>query len=88
METSSFIIVGSKHQSFSDFPILPLIKTKEALKLHDTFVSASLAFLDSDFEQFLEPVPKRGMEVLVIGMKENGKPKRKLLGDVGDVIVH
>ncbi|KAF8631576.1 hypothetical protein AX15_002327 [Amanita polypyramis BW_CC] len=81
-------LVGSKHQSFSDFPILPLIKTKAALKLHDTIVSASLAFLDSNFDQFLEVAPKRDMEVLVIGMKDNGKPRRKLFGDVGDIIIH
>ncbi|KAK2466113.1 hypothetical protein APHAL10511_001755 [Amanita phalloides] len=81
-------LVGSKHQSFSDFGILPLINTKEAIKLHERTVSISLAFLDYNLEQHLQEAPIRDMEAVVIGMKDNGKPKRKLLGNVGDIIVH
>ena len=86
--TNDKCIVGSKHQSFSDFPILPFIKTRDSLKLHDLIANASLAFLDSDFEQYIEGTLTREMEAFVIGVKPNGKPKRKLRGDVGDMIVH
>lgn len=67
---------------------MPLVKTKDALKLHDIIMAASLAFLDSNFEQYIEEALIREMEALVIGIKPNGRPKRKLRGDVGDIIVH
>jgi platelet-activating factor acetylhydrolase len=51
-------------------------------------MAASLAFLDSNFEQYIEEALSREMEALVIGIKPNGRPKRKLRGDVGDIIVH
>jgi len=86
--TNDKCIVGSKHQSFSDFPILPFIKMRDSLKLHDIIANASLAFLDANFEQYIEETLTREMEPFVIGVKPNGKPKRKLRGDVGDMIVH
>jgi platelet-activating factor acetylhydrolase len=86
--TNDIHIVGSNHQSFSDFPILPFIRTRDSLKLHDIIANASLAFLDSNFAQYIEETLTREMEAFVIGVKANGKPKRKLQGDVGDIIVH
>ncbi|KIL70181.1 hypothetical protein M378DRAFT_183750 [Amanita muscaria Koide BX008] len=81
-------LVRSKHQSFSDFPILPFVRTKEAMTHLDVATSASLAFLDSSLEHYIEGASKRVMEALVVGVKANGKPKRKLVGSVGEIIVH
>ncbi|KAF8639716.1 hypothetical protein AX17_000978 [Amanita inopinata Kibby_2008] len=81
-------LVGSQHTSFSDFPILPLVQRKEARLLLDTIVHVSLAFLDSSLELKLDVLPKRSMETRIIGFKPNGKPKRKLVGNAGDIIVH
>lgn len=81
-------LVRSKHQSFSDFPILPFIRTKEAMTHLDVATSVSLAFLDSSLEHYIEGASKRVMEALVVGVKANGKPKRKLVGSVGEIIIH
>ncbi|PFH51356.1 hypothetical protein AMATHDRAFT_175231 [Amanita thiersii Skay4041] len=79
-------LVGSVHTSFSDFPILPLARRKRARILMDIIVQLALSFLDSDLEQATD-VPKREMEVRIVGVKPNGKPKRKLVGNLGDIIV-
>ena len=51
-------------------------------------MAASLAFLDSKFEQYIDEALRREMEAFIIGIKPNGRPKRRLRGDVGDIIVH
>lgn len=54
----------------------------------DLISKLSVSFLDDCLDKTLEELPTRDMEVEVIGTKENGKPKRQLIGGVGDVIVH
>jgi len=53
----------------------------------DTIAKLSLAFLDDKLDETLQTVPTTKMEVAVIGVKKDGKPKRKLIGNPGDVIV-
>lgn len=53
----------------------------------DIITKLSLAFLDDNLDETLETVPTTMMEIAVIGVKKDGKPKRKLLGNLGDVIV-
>ncbi|EAU84376.2 hypothetical protein CC1G_01372 [Coprinopsis cinerea okayama7 len=80
-------LVGSKHTSFSDFPILPLISGGTARRIFNTIADLSVAFLNDQFDEELKHVKTRKMEIKVIGVKKDGKPKRKLIGDPGDVIV-
>ncbi|PPQ77702.1 hypothetical protein CVT25_011137 [Psilocybe cyanescens] len=79
-------IVGSEHVSFSDFPMLPIFRKKKARPILDTITQLSLSFLDDTLEDTLRTIPNIPMEVKIIGVKKDGKPKRKLLGKPGDVI--
>ncbi|KAJ7178964.1 platelet-activating factor acetylhydrolase, isoform II-domain-containing protein [Mycena filopes] len=81
-------LIGSQHHSFSDFPVLPLIRTKSAAKLMDLTALLTLAFLDDTLDTALERVPTKPMEEKIIGKRKDGRPKRTLVGEVGDVIVH
>lgn len=50
-------------------------------------VKLSVGFLDGQLENVLESIPKRKMEIEIIGKRKDGRPKRKLVGSVGDIIV-
>jgi platelet-activating factor acetylhydrolase len=52
----------------------------------ETITSLSLAFLDDKLDEKLKELPTKPMDIMVIGVKKDGKPKRKLLGNPGDVI--
>lgn len=80
-------LVGSVHVSFSDFPLLPIFRKRSALPIMGIITQLSLAFLDDKLDKTLETVPTTKMEIAIIGVKKDGKPKRKLLGNPGDVIV-
>ncbi|KAJ7507988.1 platelet-activating factor acetylhydrolase, isoform II-domain-containing protein [Mycena galericulata] len=81
-------LVGSQHASFSDFPLLPLVRTRAASALRDRAAELTLSFLDGALEAVLNKVPIRKMEVKIIGTHKDGRPKRTLIGEVGDVVVH
>ncbi|KAJ6490411.1 platelet-activating factor acetylhydrolase, isoform II-domain-containing protein [Mycena vitilis] len=81
-------LIGSQHSSFSDLPVLPLIRTKDGTTLMDLTATLSLAFLDGTFDAALERVPIKEMEIKIIGKRKDGRPKRTLVGEVGDVVVH
>ncbi|KAJ6539521.1 platelet-activating factor acetylhydrolase, isoform II-domain-containing protein [Mycena capillaripes] len=81
-------LIGSQHHSFSDFPVLPVVRTKAAATLIDLTATLSLAYLDGTLDAALERVPTRKMEEKIIGKRKDGRPKRTLIGEVGDIIVH
>jgi len=85
---SILTLVGSKHASFSDFYVLPMFRTKAAEVLLDTIATLSFAFLDGTLDATLQRVPTREMEVKVVGKRKDGRPKRRIVGKVGDVIAH
>lgn len=58
-----------------------------ARPLLDTITNLSLSFLDDRLSEVMQTIPTKTMEIEVIGVKKDGKPKRKLVGNVGDVIV-
>jgi platelet-activating factor acetylhydrolase len=74
--------------SFSDFPVLPLVRTKSAATLIDLTATLSLAFLDGTLDAALERVPTKKFEEKVIGKRKDGRPKRTIVGNVGDIVVH
>ncbi|KAF8076569.1 platelet-activating factor acetylhydrolase, isoform II-domain-containing protein [Lyophyllum atratum] len=80
-------LVGSQHETFSDYPVLPLLRTAKAQTLMDVFSSLSIAFLDGNLEEVLSSTSTRKMEIEVVGKRKDGRPKRKLVGTVGDVLV-
>jgi platelet-activating factor acetylhydrolase len=83
----SFVIVASQHISFSDFQLVPLLQKKGAQTFMDIISQLSIGFLDGQLESVLETISTRKMEVEIIGKRKDGRPKRKLVGSVGDVIV-
>ncbi|KAF9464383.1 platelet-activating factor acetylhydrolase [Collybia nuda] len=80
-------LVGSQHASFSDFPGLPVFRRRGAEILMDVISKLSIGFLDDQLEQALKTVKTRKMEIEIIGKKKDGRPKRKLVGSIGDIIV-
>ncbi|KAF8812247.1 hypothetical protein BYT27DRAFT_7132610 [Phlegmacium glaucopus] len=80
-------IVGSEHAFFSDLYVLPGIGKKAARLILDTVSNLSLAFLNDELDEAVQQISITKMETKVIGVKKDGKPKRKLVGNVGDVIV-
>jgi len=69
--------------------VLPVIGKKAARLILDTISNLSLAFLDDELDEAVRQIPIAKMEIKVIGNKKDayGKPKRKLVGNIGDVIV-
>jgi len=80
--------VGSQHASFSDFPLLPVIRSKAAQTLIEVSAKLAVAFLDGRLEEELGEVGTRKMEIEIKGKRKDGKPKRRLVGSVGDVVAH
>lgn len=80
----------AEHISFSDFPLLPLIRRAKAVVLMDLTTDLSLAFLDGRVDEALSGMGLRArkMEVEEVGKRKDGRPKRQLVGEVGDVVVH
>jgi platelet-activating factor acetylhydrolase len=79
--------VDSKHTSFSDFPILPIFSSRISRRIFDTIANLSVSFLDKRLEDELEHTITIKKEIKIIGVKKDGKPKRKLIGTPGAVIV-
>jgi len=48
----------------------------------------AVSFLNGTIEDALRNARTRKMEIEVIGKKKDGSPKRRCIGEVGDVIVH
>jgi platelet-activating factor acetylhydrolase len=46
-----------------------------------------LAFFDDKLEEAIASVPTTDLEEIIVDVDKEGKPKRKLLGNVGDVII-
>jgi platelet-activating factor acetylhydrolase len=82
------VAVKSKHESFSDFLVFPIIRSSAAVKIMDVLGMLCLAFLDGNLEDALASLSTRTMTTKVVGKKKDGRPKRALVGEVGDVVVH
>ncbi|KAJ6628803.1 platelet-activating factor acetylhydrolase, isoform II-domain-containing protein [Mycena sp. CBHHK59/15] len=81
-------LIESQHMHFSDIPVLPVIRTKSATKLMDLTTTLTLAFLHDTLDEALDQLPTKPMEEKIIGMRKDGRPKRTIVGSVGDVVVH
>ncbi|KAG1755516.1 platelet-activating factor acetylhydrolase, isoform II-domain-containing protein [Suillus lakei] len=81
-------ILRSQHDSFSDFPLLPLVSRRPARIIMDRIVELSEAFIDGDVDAFIDETATRKMEIRIVGKKPDGSPQRQLVGEVGDLIAH
>jgi len=64
-----------------------VFSTRTAHRIFDTIAKLSVAFLDQRLGEELKETKTTKMEIKIIGVKKDGKPKRKLIGEPGDVIV-
>ncbi|KAK7060480.1 hypothetical protein VNI00_001245 [Paramarasmius palmivorus] len=89
-ESKLLTLVRSRHHHFSDFAVLPLVQQKGPVKLMDIIEELSLSFLDGQLNQKLESQKTRKMEVEVMGDRKDawGGPKRRIIGELGDIVVH
>ncbi|THV08375.1 hypothetical protein K435DRAFT_847243 [Dendrothele bispora CBS 962.96] len=96
--------VRCSHPSFSDFPLLPFIKTKSSVELMEMIAELSIKFLDNQLDtdsnikstleqctkdsdttiRILDNIPDK----IVIGKWGDGSNKHKMVGNLGDVIIH
>lgn len=81
-------ILRSQHESFSDFPLLPLVSRRPARVVMDRIVELSEAFIDGNVDTFVDQAATRKMEIRIVGKKPDGSPQRQLVGEVGDLIAH
>ena len=68
--------------------MLPLIRKQASKKLMDIICHLSIDFLDGDVNTALQNISTRNMEVEIIGKRKDGRPRRRLIGKIGDVIYH
>lgn len=73
--------------SFSDFKLLPFVRNKASESIIDVIGKLSIGFLDGKVEEVLETCSVRKIEVEVIGKTKDGRDKRQIIGNVGDVVV-
>lgn len=74
--------------SFSDFKILPLIRNKASETIMDVIGKLSLGFLDGRIEEVLETCSVRKLEIETTpGKTKDGRDKRQIVGNLGDVAV-
>lgn len=81
-------ILRSQHESFSDFPLLPLVSRRAAHLVMDRIMELSEAFIDGEVDTFVDEIATRKMEIRIVGKKPDGSPQRQLVGQVGEVIAH
>jgi platelet-activating factor acetylhydrolase len=64
-----------------------VFSTRTAGRIFNTIANLSVSFLDRRLEEELKITKTIEKEIKVVGVKKDGKPKRKLVGTPGDVIV-
>ncbi|TFK71814.1 hypothetical protein BDN72DRAFT_837193 [Pluteus cervinus] len=80
-------LIGSKHADFSDFPALPVVRSKASSTFLDIIGRLSTAFLEDQIDHALTEVPSQDLETKVVGVRKDGKPRRKIIGEVGKIII-
>lgn len=81
-------ILRSQHESFSDFPLLPLVSRRAARIVMDKIMELSEAFIDGSVDTFVDETATRKMEIRIVGKKPDGSPQRQFVGEVGELIAH
>ena len=67
--------------------MLPIGRTKNGPLILSRISDLVLAFLDDKLEEAVASVSTIELEEVIVGVEKDGKPKRKLMGNVGDVII-
>ncbi|KAK0224629.1 platelet-activating factor acetylhydrolase, isoform II-domain-containing protein [Armillaria nabsnona] len=78
----------ARHESFSDYPLLPCIRTKTSLRLMTIIARLSNAFLDNQLNDTLNTELMAEMEIEYVGKRKDRRPKRHINGNPGNIVVH
>ncbi|EMD40879.1 hypothetical protein CERSUDRAFT_121514 [Gelatoporia subvermispora B] len=88
-------LVRSVHISFSDFGVIVPFAKRDGKKLIDLVGTLALAFLENRLDEALKDVNKLDMELVPVKRFRRrlnkvafGHKRRRLVGEIGDVIVH
>jgi hypothetical protein len=82
-------IVRARHHYFSDVNLLPIVRRREPIAelIMEVIGAVCVGFLDGRVEEVLQgEVETRGMEIE--WYEEQGKRKKRLVGEAGDVVIH
>ncbi|KAK0206350.1 platelet-activating factor acetylhydrolase, isoform II-domain-containing protein [Desarmillaria ectypa] len=85
---SLLTLVRARHESFSDFPLLPWIRDKTSLGFMNIIARLSNAFLDNQLNETLNAELTSKMEIEIVGSWKDGQPKRQIKGGPGNIVVH
>ncbi|KAK0498588.1 platelet-activating factor acetylhydrolase, isoform II-domain-containing protein [Armillaria luteobubalina] len=85
---SLLTLVRARHESFSDFPLLPWVRDKTSVGLMKSISRLSNAFLDNRLNETLNTELTSKMEIEIIGKRKDGRPKRQMKGGLGNIVVH
>ncbi|KAK0468154.1 platelet-activating factor acetylhydrolase, isoform II-domain-containing protein [Desarmillaria tabescens] len=85
---SLLTLVRARHESFSDFPLLPLVRDKSNLGFMNTIERLSNAFLDNQLNETLNTELTTKMGIEIVGKRKDGRPKRQIKGGLGNIVVH
>jgi platelet-activating factor acetylhydrolase len=92
--TSSNVVdscsVRSIHTSFSDYPILLPKRFQKGSphKITQVITDMAIAFLDDRMDESISKLNTRKMEIEEIETGSKTPPKKQLVGELGDIIVH
>ncbi|KAF9268144.1 hypothetical protein L218DRAFT_892916 [Marasmius fiardii PR-910] len=81
-------LIRAIHYDFSDFAYLPLLRKKSKALILEHIEGMSLAFLDGTIEEKLKQMKTRTLDIKVVGKRKDGRPKRQIVGEIGDIIIH
>ncbi|KAJ3811717.1 platelet-activating factor acetylhydrolase [Lentinula aff. lateritia] len=89
-------LLQSAHTSFSDYHVFPLIGNKAGARLMDVISKLSLSFLNNSSNDWLSEsemkstadILYRMPEKIVTGKWKDGRNRHRLVGEVGQVVVH
>ncbi|KAK0230986.1 platelet-activating factor acetylhydrolase, isoform II-domain-containing protein [Armillaria fumosa] len=85
---SLLTLVRARHESFSDFPLLPWVRDKTSVELMKSISRLSNAFLDNRLNETLNTELTSKMEVEIVGKRKDGRPKRQMKGGPSNSVVH
>jgi len=90
-ESTLLTIIGGQHNSFSDLPVMPPIPLRKstARPIMDVIKTLTLSFLDDRLPSSVNRLNIRKLEIEYPKSRPWAQnPKRRLIGNAGDVIVH
>ncbi|KAK0429642.1 platelet-activating factor acetylhydrolase, isoform II-domain-containing protein [Armillaria borealis] len=80
-------LARARHESFSDYPLLPCIRTKTSLRFMNIIARLSNAFLDNRLNDTLNTELMAEMEIEDVGKQNNRRPRKHINGSPGNIVI-